>query len=212
MLRDAFFLICILFLAIAAFFLPQPAVPAPVSPQNYICYRYVIDSRRSRISFTFRGLVLPFDGHLSALQGEITLRMGKTLRKMTGTLRIEAASVFTEDPIHLKMMRNQVLEAGRYPAIEMEITSVDPVAPSRVRGREKEYEFRARGAVRMHGVKKSGTFPVRLSDTGTSLFVNARGMFRLSDFGMSRPRVLLLVPGHDQVEVRIRLIAHPAPK
>ncbi len=212
MLKDAFILICVLFLAIAAFLLPQSAVSAPGSSQNDIRYRYVIDSRRSRVSFTFRGLVLPFDGHLSALQGEITLGMGKTLRSVTGTLRIEAASVFTKDPIQLKMVRNQVLEAGRYPAIEMEITSADPVAPSRVRGREKEYELRARGAVRMHGVEKSGTFPVRLSDTGTSLFVNAKGVFRLSDFGMSRPRILLLVPGQDQVEVRIRLIAHPAPK
>ena len=212
MLRDAFILICVLFLAIAASLLPQSAVSAPGSSQNDIRYRYVIDSRRSRVSFTFRGLVLPFDGHLSALQGEITLGAGKTLRNVTGTLRVEAASVFTKDPIQLKMVRNQVLEAGRYPAIVMEITSADPVAPFRVRGREKGYELRARGTVRMHGVKKSGIFPVRLSDTGTSLFVNAKGVFRLSDFGMSRPRVLLLVPGQDQVEVRIRLIAHPAPK
>jgi len=187
-----------------------PAGAAPAGAPA-IFYRYTIDSQRSRVSFTFRGIILPFDAHFSVLEGEISLGSRDPFQGASAWLRIEAGSIKSADPLQEQMLRDQVLDARRHPRIELRVEGARPVRPPSRQGREKDWEVRAQGILRLHGVERMLPLAFKLADTGTDLFVRGEGALRLSDFEMSRPTVLLVVPGSDVVEVNVRLVAHPAP-
>jgi polyisoprenoid-binding protein YceI len=190
---------------------PAAAAPAANAP---VRYRYIIDKRKSRVSFTFRGVLVPYDAHFGVLEGEIFLSSGDPFRAASGEIRIRATSVQAQKPEQQRMLYQEVLEARRFPEIRLRVSSVrtQGEATHRRRSREKSWELRAKGVLEMHGAEKELPLSFKLSDTGTKLYLRGRGVLRLSDFGMSRPKVLLLVPGGDDVEVRVRLVAAPAPK
>lgn len=180
--------------------------------ENRILYRYHIDGRRSRVSFTFRGLALPFDAYFVLLGGEIFLSAGRPFEGASARLRVEAGSVRTDDPAKLRMLKNEVLEVDRHPAIELLVDSARQAEPPRRRGRERVYRVRGEGRLRLHGMEREVPLGFRMTDTGTELYVRGEGNLPLSDYGMRRPRLLLLVPGQDEVKVQVRLVAHPAPR
>ncbi len=205
------------------FFLMAAAAPAAGSPARSsaavrppaaVRYRYIIDKRKSRVSFTFQGVIVPYDAHFGVLEGEVFLGSGDSFRAASGEVRIRAASVQAQKPEQQRMLYHDVLDARRYPVIRLRVSNVraQGEATRRRRSREKSWELRALGTLKMHGVEKELPLFFKLSDTGTDLYLRGRGVLRLSDFGMSRPKILLLVPGGDDVEVRVRLVAAPAPK
>ncbi len=187
---------------------PSSRAKAPIR------YRYIVDSRKSRVSFTFRGVLVPYDAHFGVLEGEVFLSPGNSFRGASGNILIKAASVKAKKPEQQRMLYSDVLEARRYPSIELRVSSVRPVGDpvGRRRRREKNWRLRARGVLKMHGAERKIPLSFQLADTGAELYIRGKGSLDLSDFGMSRPKVLLLVPGSDRVEVRVRLVASPAPR
>ncbi len=188
---------------------PASGVKAPV------LYRYLIDSRKSRVSFTFRGVLIPYDGHFGVLEGELFLGSGKSFHGASGGFSIKSASVKSKRPEHRRMLYGDVLEAEEYPDIDFRVTSVEPDGESVDAGpgrREKDWRLRGRGVLEMHGTRRAFPLSFRLTDTGTNLYIRGKGSISLSDFGMSRPKILLLVPGGDRVKIAIRLVASPAPR
>ena len=210
------------FLAAALLCLPAGAASRPTAktsprPGPPILYRYVFDGRKSRVSFTFRGVVIPHDGYFGVLKGEIFLGARDLIRNAAGNMEIRAASVRAEKSDQQWMLHHQVLEAPQFPAIELRVSGVEvvdgPVVRRfRYRRSEKTWRLRAAGMLKIHGAEKKVPISFHVSDTGTNLYIRGRGVLRLSDFGMSRPRVLLVVPGSDTVEVRVRIVAAPAPR
>lgn len=177
-----------------------------------ILYRYQIDNVRSRISFTFRGLLIPYDGHFGVLGGEIFLGPRGGFRGAKADIQIESASVQTKNRAHLLNLRNQVLDVDRFPQIRLLVdrgkSDGDPIEYRK----EREWRVKARGRLRMHGVEQEMPLRFRLTDTGAEIFVRGEGPVSLSRFNMSPPSVLLLVPGSDKVVVRVRIVAKPAPR
>ncbi len=212
----------VLFVALALMFFPvstEAAAPGgrisgpPVTrPSGPILYRYKIDSLRSRISFTFRGILIPYDGHFGVLEGDVFLGPGGRFRGARANLVVQTASVKTKESKHLANLRNQVLEVGRYPRIRLRVDAAksdgDPVEYRR----EREWKVKARGRLLMHGVEREVPLRFRLTDSGAEIFVRGEGPLRLSRFNMSPPSVLLLVPGSDRVTVRVRIVAKPLPR
>jgi polyisoprenoid-binding protein YceI len=180
-----------------------------------VLYRYLIDGRKSRVSFTFRGVLVSYDGHFGVLEGELFLGSRNSFRGASGKFLIKAASVKSKRPEHRRMLYGEVLEAEEYPDIDFRVTSVEPGGepvnrdPGR---RDKDWWLRGRGVLKMHGARRTLPLSFRLTDTGANLYIRGKGSISLSDFGMSRPKVLLLVPGGDKVEVTVRLVASPAPR
>ena len=178
-----------------------------------ILYRYVISKSRSRVSFTFRGpLAVPYDAHFTVLEGELFLGRGGSFEGAKGRIAIKSASMRSKKAEHQRMLLRDVLEAGAFPGIELRVSSVKPAgepASRKRRRREKDWRLSARGVLKLHGVEKTIPLSFRMADTGTDLYIRGTGRLGLSDFGMSRPMVLLLVPGSDEVEVRVRLVASP---
>ena len=182
------------------------------STKSPILYRYVISPQRSRVSLTFRGpLAVPYDAHFRVIEGELFLGRDGSFEGAKGHIAIKTASVKSKKAEHQKMLWRDVFEAFAYPEIELRVSSIKPGGEpgSRKRRREKDWHLSARGELNLHGVERVISLVFRMADTGTDLYIRGLGRLVLSEFGMSRPRVLLLMPGSDEVEVRVRLVASP---
>ncbi|MDA0999233.1 MAG: YceI family protein [bacterium] len=175
-------------------------------------YRYLIDPSRSRVSFTFRGLAIPFDGHFGVVEGELFLDGGDIARGSSFWMKIPAASVRAGAKQQERMFLDIVLEADAHPFIEYKSTSLRLAAPVTKEGRENQYRLVVRGKLRLHGVEREIEVPVRLADTGTDLYIQGKVTIHLSDYDMARPRVLVLIPSADVIEVTVRLVLAPAPQ
>lgn len=191
---------------------PSREIKSPARRSGPIRYRYKIDSSRSRISFTFRGLMIPFDGHFGVLEGEIFLGPGGKLPGARATITVQSASVKTKDRAQQASLRHQVLEIGRFPRIELQVDSAKSTGKLEVHKREREWRVEARGRLILHGVEREIPLRFRLTDTGAEIYVRGEGALSLSRFGMVPPSFLLLVPTSNQVMVRVRLVAAPAPR
>ncbi len=185
---------------------PSSTIPGP------ILYRYKIDNLRSRISFTFRGLIIPFDGHFSVLEGEIFLGPGGRFRGAKADLVVQSDSVKTKDRAQLANLRNQVLEVRRFPRIRLLVDAAKSEGDPVEYRREREWRVKALGKLLLHGVEQEIPLRFRLTDTGADIFVRGEGSLNVSRFDMSPPSVLLLVPGSNQVTVQVRIVANPAPR
>ncbi len=192
--------------------LPSRDIKSPPRQSGLILYRYKIDTFRSRISFTFRGLMLPYDGHFGVLEGEIFLGPGGKFRGAKADIVVHSASVKTKDPGILANLRGQVLEVRRFPRIRLKVDSAKSDGEPVRQRREREWKVKARGKLLLHGVEREVPLRFRLTDTGAEIYVRGEGPLSLSRYNMSPPSVLLFVPGSDRVTVRVRLVAKPAPR
>jgi polyisoprenoid-binding protein YceI len=196
-------------LAAAAPGYPVPPVKAPSTP---VIYRYEVIPGRSRVSFFFRGLILPHDAFFNLVRGQILLMGGDDpFEGASGRIEVETASVRAGDLVHEGILRKQVLEVERYPIAELRVSEARSLGPPERRGREQDWEVQARGTLSLHGVQRQVSVRFALDDTGAELYVRGEGELLLSDFGMSRPATLLLIPGSDVVRVNVRLVARPEP-
>lgn len=190
---------------------PAGGAPAGDAPAP-ILYRYQVVPERSRVSFSFTGLVLPQDAYFGIVRGEILLGGGDSpFQGASGWIRVETASVRAGDPLQERMLREAVLDAGSHPWADLRVSEGKPLEPPEERGREKDWEVEARGTLQLHGVGRAVPLRFRVADTGTDLYLSGEGRLLLSDFGMSRPTVLLVVPGSGVVNVKVRLVARPVP-
>lgn len=189
-----------------------PPARAAVRPAKPILYRYVIERERSRVTFTFRGPVLPFDAYFTVLEGEFRLGSGDPFQGGSGWLRVKTASLEAQDAAQEAMLERHVLEVKKFPVAELRVEKARAKGKPERQGRERDWDVRATGALKLHGVEKKVTLDFKLADTGTEIYVRGTGTLRLSDYGMSRPTVLGLVPGQDEVKVNVRLVAVPAPR
>ncbi len=177
-----------------------------------VLYRYKIDNLRSRISFTFRGLMIPFDAHFAVMEGEIYLGPGGKFRGAKAEIVVQSDSVKTKDRSQLASLRNQVLEVRRFPRIRLRVDAGNSEGDPVEHRREREWRVKARGKLLMHGVEREIPLRFRLTDTGAEIYVRGEGALDLFRFDMSPPSVLLLVPSSNRVTVRVRIVAEPVPR
>lgn len=186
--------------------------PSSGTATDPILYRYKIDNLRSRISFTFRGLMIPFDAHFAVLEGEIYLGPGGRFRGAKADIVVQSDSVKTKDRSQLASLRNQVLEVRRFPRIRLRVDAAKSEGDPVEYRREREWRVNARGKLLLHGVEREVPLRFRLTDTGAEIYVRGEGSLNLSRFDMVPPSVLLLVPSSNRVTVRVRIVAKPAPR
>lgn len=182
------------------------------STSGPILYRYKIDNLRSRISFTFRGLMIPFDAHFGLMEGEIYLGPGGKFRGAKADLVVQSDSVKTRDRSQLASLRSQVLEVRRFPRIRLRVDAANSEGDPVEYRREREWRVKARGKLLLHGVEREIPLRFRLTDTGAEIYVRGEGALNLFRFDMPPPSVLLLVPSSNWVTVRVRIVAKPAPR
>lgn len=100
------------------------------------------------------------------------------------------------------------LEANRFPKAVLEVTRFDE--QSRTPGADGGVTVagRAVGQIKVHGIAREVTIPLRAQASATGLTVEAEFDVSLTSHGIERP-ALLTVPVEDTVHVTVRAVGQP---
>ncbi len=163
---------------------------------------YKIDAVHSQIGFKIRHLVAKSSGRFTKFDGAITVD-AKDMSKSKVEVTIEAASINTDNEARDKHLRGaDFFDVEKFPTITFKSTSVKEV---------EKGKLQVTGALTMHGVTKSITFPITNAGTRAGMnpgsvvagFIDGAVKLNRNDFGIKTyPGVL-----GDDVEISLDIEA-----
>ena len=161
-----------------------------------------VDSGRSFVQFTSKAPFETVIGKTSDVSGEIHLSR-ENLRSVSGTIRVQAASLKTGNRLRDKNMREDYLETDKFPSIVFQIERVVSRPTAVATGREGSYTLE--GAIEIHGVRKKLTVPATVSiEQDGGIKVESDFVTGLSDFQIKRPSFLIMRLA-EEVTVKVKL-------
>ncbi|HKI56348.1 MAG TPA: YceI family protein [Trueperaceae bacterium] len=124
-----------------------------------------------------------------------------------GRVAVKSDAITTGNFLRDVNAARTVFDAARYPEIVYQVTAVQADPASLPDGRTADVTVT--GLLHMHGVERSVVAHGRLTRSGDALEATLALPVRLSDFGMTRPRLFTVVVD-DVVQVRVHLLLHIA--
>ncbi len=179
--------------------LPPPKDPA----KSWVVYR--LDEARSRVRFDAKAFMHEVAGKTSKLQGTIRLGDRDRFTDAEACVRIDAASLDTDNSTRDGIMRQDHLETTRFPTIDFTLKQVEAV-----RRQGDGWEFGARGTLSLHGVSREILLPVRARPVDGGMRLTANVPIKMTDYRIPIPRFLLLTL-EDQVVVSFDVVAKGGP-
>ena len=153
------------------------------------------------------------EGITNAIVGMIAFDPANTKSPASGRLRVDAASLKTGIELRDEHMRERHLHTEQYPFIEFALKSVSGL-PENLSA-ATDYVFHISGEFTVHGKTLPIVAPatVRLlpagKDYGESMLVTASFVIKLDDYGVPRPKMLLLKLA-ETINIRVRFVASTA--
>ncbi|MCI0415060.1 YceI family protein [bacterium] len=183
-------LVCILLLVSASF--------ASAQIQNY-----KITPEQSALTFDVsaqmhqvHGISRDFSGTISGDPKDVTTA------KIT--IRLDPKNFDTDNQKRDKVMREKSLEIEKFPFIEFESTAIEAV--NKGLSPNQASEVIVKGVLKLHGVEKQVSIPVRVLWDETQLVADGSMDLKLDDYTIFRPKVLFFRLKND-VKVRFRISA-----
>lgn len=124
------------------------------------------------------------------------------------TIVVRTSAITTGNVLRDMNAARAVFEASRFPTIRYTLTAVTS-RPASLR-EARSAAVSVRGRLRMHGVERDVVARGEVSRTEGGLDVRLTLPLRLSDFGMTRPRLFAVVVD-DTVDVRVHLVLRLLP-
>lgn len=178
-------------LAIAA-----PACSAPATQQP-VLERFRVDPARSEVGFHGDSTLHAFTGRTRAVRGEIRTLLRDPGALTAGWVRVEAATLDTDDDGRDEKMREH-LDVETFPYIDFLITdargSLDDGAG----------DLAVDGRFRIHGFERARELTLSFAREGSSLHVQGSAKFPMSQHGIAPPRVAVITVD-DAIEVFVDL-------
>lgn len=174
----------------------------------------------NQVEFQSKTPLETFEGRTSRLTGSITLDPAD-VSSLTGQLVVDLASFDTGLDLRDTHMREQVLHTKEHPQAQLVITSVQPEGLAALRDGQAVHA-RLVGTLTLHGqtrpvtVDVVATYRQASAETakrgpGDLLEVQARFAVKLSDFGMERPKMLVMKVA-DEIKLTVKATATSAPR
>jgi polyisoprenoid-binding protein YceI len=161
-----------------------------------------IDPALTKVEFTLPDVVHTVHGSFTLKRGSI--RFDPATGQAAGELVVDAASGESGSAMRDRRMRQNVLEADRYPDIVFR--------PGRVRGRmapQGSSQVELRGIFLIHGREHQVVMPVQVEWSGGQYTATAHFTIPYVQWGMKNPSTLFLRCS-DKVDIAIRTVARPA--
>ena len=193
------------------------SVLAGTRPGNFT--PYTLDRKQSKLEIqVFREGFLKAFGHdhvISAteLSGQIQLAQ-PNLTKSSVTFVVETSSLMVVDPgesekdrneVQSTMLGDKVLDAARYPRIQFNSSGVRSVTQ-----KEGVTELQLDGTLRLHGVEKLVTIPVRLRMMGGNLTADGELSLLQSNYEIAPVKVGGgAVRVKDRLKISFHIVAEP---
>lgn len=150
------------------------------------------------VTFHSKATIESFDGSTDQVRGNVSVDPADIMAGITAQIVVDLASLDTGNEKRNAHMRERHLETDRYP--EATLDSVVVVSSSSPRLEPGEtVELKIDGRLDLHGVKHPVTADVAATyDGAETIHIVARFHVSLSDFGISRPKFLVLKLAEDQ--------------
>ncbi len=160
----------------------------------------------TEISGSFGGTVT---GELSLLDGEVRGQISDL--KGTGWVRLTIimASYNSDLGLRDQDVRDNYLEAAKYPAATFTSTAIEEVREPK--SPEEAWQLTVRGILDLHGVKKEIRVPVKVTFQGRKILAEGVTKILLKDFNIAVPTLLFFLRSGDQVEVTFRFVGEQQP-
>ena len=150
------------------------------------------------------------EGKTNSIIGMITFDPANTQSPASGHLRVDAASLKTGIELRDEHMRERHLHTVQFPYIEFALKSVTGLPPQLAVATTDS--FLITGDFTVHGKTLPITAPATVllmpgsDSTSQSLLVTASFEIKLDDYGVPRPKMLLLKLA-ETIRIRIRFVA-----
>lgn len=173
------------------------AASAPMIPIS--SGRYILNSKRSRITAFVRSTLHDFETAIPKFNGKLILPESGELSSIQFHLEFPTEKMKTDNVLRDDVMHSQAMEVEKYPKAAFTSKSIRFVRKS-----GKEWEYSVLGVLSMHGVEKELTVPVRLRIENNEIISTSTFPFHLSTHNIFPPGIFF-VKVEDTVKVDVQL-------
>jgi len=187
-----------------------PTDTAAVTPTGDLLH-FVVVPEQSEASYIAREKLasLPVTseavGRTNAISGDIYLTRQGLASSPPSVLRVDLRTLRSDETRRDNYVRNNTLQADRFPYAEFVLERVDGFPPDYREG--EEVALRLSGTMTIRGTSRPMTFDARARYGGGTLTGVAHATFKLSDFGLSPPNIAGFVTVEDEMRLQIVLVA-----
>lgn len=187
-----------------------PTDTAAVTPTSDLLH-FVVVPEQSEASYIAREKLasLPVTseavGRTNAISGDIYLTRQGLAPSPPSVLRVDLRTLRSDETRRDNYVRNNTLQADRFPYAEFVLERVDGFPPDYREG--EEVALRLSGTMTIRGTSRPMTFDARARYGGGTLTGVAHATFKLSDFGLSPPNIAGFVTVEDEMRLQIVLVA-----
>ena len=152
------------------------------------------------------------EGKTSAIIGVIDFDPANNQAPSSGRLRVEAKTLKTGIDLRDQHMRERHLHTDQFPYIEFVLKSISGLPAQLAAGSENKFQIS--GDFTVHGTTKPITAPATIellpaSGEAKAVLVTASFDIKLDDYGVPRPKMLLLKLA-ETIKIRVRFVASTA--
>ncbi|MGH2353911.1 MAG: YceI family protein [Chloroflexota bacterium] len=176
--------------------------------------RFQVVPNESTATFRVReqlaGVDLPGDavGSTGAVTGQLTLQPTGAVVQDASKITVDLRELKTDESRRDNYIKSNTLATSRFPTAEF--------VPARATGLPSplpasgEHTFQLTGLMTIHGVQKEITWDVTATREGNRLAGTATTSFKFGDFGMTPPRVPVVLSVTDEIRLEVDLVATQA--
>jgi polyisoprenoid-binding protein YceI len=159
---------------------------------------------RYRVREQLANVSLPSDavGRTSAISGAIVINADGSIASDQSKVSVDITGLKSDRSQRDRYLQNNVLQTSQYPAAEFVPTGVTGLpSPLPTSG---AVAFQLTGDLTVHGVTKSVTWDVTATATdGNDLAGTATTSFTFADFGLTQPRVPVVLSVEDTIKLEL---------
>ena len=163
---------------------------------------FIVSRGESTVTFRTRALER-IVGDSSEISGNISIDPNRPNDAPAAVMVIKTKTLKSRNRSRDERMHRTALESSTYPEIRVQALSLRTEAP-RLGATPTAFEVTVR--LTLHGVKQELTFPVKASVANDILFVDGSTSLLMTDYGIRRPRLLLLTV-RDLTEIDFHIVA-----
>ncbi len=192
---------------------PTPTLEPPptLAPMPSGALRFQVTSGRSTATFRVReqlaGISFPSDavGCTSSVTGQLVVQPDGTFVSNASRITVDLRDLKSNSNQRDTFIKMSTIQTSRYPlATFVPLRAEGLPSPLPERGTAT---FKLTGQLTVHGVTKEQTWDVTATRAGNQLTGNATTSFTFEDYGMSPPRVPVVLSVVDEIRLEVHLEA-----
>lgn len=156
---------------------------------------------RYRVREQLAGVDLPNDavGVTSGISGAIAIDTSGKVIPAQSKIVVDITGLTSDQPRRDRFIQRNVLQTDQFPKVELAVKELRglkyPLPPS------SELKFELVGDLTVHGVTKPSVWQVTATPKNGGLAGTARTSFLFTDYGMTKPRVMMVLSVDDDIKL-----------